>query len=104
MGAAAELAGHAPHFPQQEEGARTALLRVRPDLVLIDCDHEDACSESFIGPALMTGAKVQLYRSRRTQRDGRAFARRLGLSVAALPMEHDPLSFFMNELLDTTTT
>lgn len=103
LGAAVELAGHAPHFPQQGEGARAALLRVRPSLALIDCDHAEACSESFIGPALMTGAKVQLFRSRRTQRDASNFARQLGLSVAELWMEHDALPTLLNELLGTTT-
>ena len=103
LGAAVELRGHTPLFPQQEEGARVALLRLRPKHVLVDCDHEDACSESFIGPALMTGATVQLFRSPRTQRDAGAFARRLGLTIAELPMEHDALSTLLTELLGTTT-
>ena len=102
LGAAVELAGHAPHFPQREEGARAALRRLRPRLTLIDCDYDDACSESFIGPALMTGAKVQLFRSHRTQRDAHSFARRLGLSIAELPMEHDALVALLHELLLTT--
>jgi hypothetical protein len=102
LGAAVELAGHAPHFPQQGEGARGALHRVRPGLVLIDCDHDEACSESVIGPALMTSARVQLFGSRRSRRDASAFARRLGLSVATLPMEYDSLTTLLNELLGTS--
>ena len=102
LGAAVELAGHAPHFPQREEGARAALLRLRPRLTLIDCDHDDACSESFIGPALMTGAKVQLFRSHRTQRDAYSFARRLGLSIVELSVEHDALTPLLHDLLPTT--
>ena len=30
---------------------RDALMRVRPRLAVIDCDHVDACSDAFIGPA-----------------------------------------------------
>jgi hypothetical protein len=92
LGAAIELAGHAPRFPVSEEGARAALLRVRPRLVLIDCDHEDGCSDAFVGPALMTGSRVLLFRSRRTKRDVTELADRLGVQVVDMPMEHDSLT------------
>lgn len=98
LGVAVELAGHAPHFAQPAEGARAALLRIRPRAALIDCDHEEACTESFIGPALMTGARVHLFRSYRTQRDATDFASRLGLSIADLPMEHDAFSTLLRDL------
>src|SRR3954471_24023298 len=42
LGAAVELAGHQPHFVRTEERARAALLRARPRLVLVDCDHDEA--------------------------------------------------------------
>jgi hypothetical protein len=97
VGAAVELAGHAPRFPRAGESARDALRRVRPRAVLVDCDHE-ACSEGFIGPALMTGARVQLFRSRRTQRDASDVARRMGLSIVEFPMEPDALTAFLRDL------
>lgn len=99
LGAAIELAGHAPHFPLPEEQARTALLRVRPRLVVVDCDHEDACSEGFVGPALMTGSRVLLFRSRRTRRDMSELSERLGLRVVEMPMEHEPLGRLLDELI-----
>ena len=82
VGAAIELAGHAPRFPLADEAPRAALLRVRPRLVVIDCDHEDACSDSFIGPALMTGSRVLLVRSRRTHVTSRLGA--FKMSIAGL--------------------
>jgi hypothetical protein len=97
LGAAVELAGHAPRFPRAGETARDALRRLRPHAVLVDCDHE-ACSDGFIGPALMTGARVQLYRSRRTQQDASEMARRLGLSVVELPVEPEALTAFLRDL------
>jgi hypothetical protein len=97
LGAAVELAGHAPRFPKVGEAPRDALRRLRPRAVLVDCDHE-ACSDGFIGPALMTGARVQLYRSRRTQRDASEAARRLGLSVVELPVEPEALTVFLRDL------
>ena len=99
LGAAIEFAGHAPLFPQADESPRGALLRVRPRLVVIDCDHEDACSEAFIGPALMTGSQVMLFRSRRTRRDVGEMAERLGLRMVEMPQEHDSLTSALHELM-----
>jgi hypothetical protein len=98
LGAAVELAGHAPCFPQAGETARAALRRLRPRAVLIDCDHEEACSDAFIGPALMTGARVQLFRSRRTQRTASDVARRLGVSIVDLPIEPEALTTLLRDL------
>jgi hypothetical protein len=100
LGAAIELAGFAPHFPHSDEPARVALLRARPRLVVIDCDHEEGCSDAFIGPALMTGSRVLLFRSRRTTRDASELSTRLGLSVAEMPLDHDPFSRLLHRLLD----
>jgi hypothetical protein len=103
IGAAVELAGHVPHFPDPDETARTALLRLRPRVTLIDCDLDDACSESFIGPALMIGSRLLLFSSPRTTRDARGLARRLGLSLATLPMDEDALSTLLHDLLGSST-
>lgn len=99
LGAAIELAGHAPRFAQSDEAARAALLRVRPRLVVVDCDHEDACSDAFIGPALMTGSRVLLFRSRRTRRDVGELSDRLGLRVVEMPMEHESLTRLLHQML-----
>lgn len=98
LGAAVELAGHAPQFALPAEEARTALLRLRPRAVLVECDHDDACSEAFVGPALMTGARVHFVRSPRTRRDVADTARRLGVRVIDLPVEHDTLASLLQDL------
>lgn len=99
LGAAIELAGHAPRFSQPDEPPRAALLRVRPRLVVVDCDHEDACSEAFVGPALMTGSRVLLFRTSRTRRDMSELSERLGLRIMAMPMEHEALVRILDELI-----
>jgi hypothetical protein len=99
LGAAIELSGHIPRFAQSDEPARAALLRIRPRLVIIDCDHTDACSEAFIGPALMTGSRVVLFRSRRTRRDGGELAARMGLHVIDMPAEHEALTRVLHDAL-----
>jgi len=99
LGAAIELAGHAPRFPQPEEAARAALLRIRPRLVVIDCDHEEGCSDAFIGPALMTGSRVLLFKSRRTRRDVSELTGRLGLPVMHIPTEHESLAQVLHRVM-----
>ena len=101
LAAAIELAGHAPYFAQKDESARDALRRVRPRLVLIDCDHEESCSDEFIGPALMMQARVLLFRSRRTVREVAEFSRRLDVRVIELPMEFDELAAILGTALRT---
>ena len=99
LGAAIDLAGYAPRFPTSSESPRTALLRARPRLVVVDCDHEEACSDAFIGPALMTGSRVLLFRSPRTRRDVSELSVRIGLRVAEMPMGHEPLKDLLRQML-----
>lgn len=99
LAAAVELAGHAPHFARDGESPREALRRVRAQLVFIDCDHEETCTDEFIGPALMMDARVALFRSRRTRRDVAEFAERLKLRVVNMPAEHGALTQVMAELV-----
>jgi len=99
LGAAIELSGYSPLFPRDAEPARDALLRVRPRLTVIDCDHTETCTEAFIGPALMTGSKVLLFRSRRTENDATDLAERLGLQVVEMPARHETLTRLLRELV-----
>jgi hypothetical protein len=87
IGAAVNLVGVEPTFPANGEPPRDALRRERPGLVLVDCDHEGACSPTFFGPALMTGARVLLVGSRRTRRQAADVAARFGLRAITLPAD-----------------
>lgn len=98
LGAAVELAGHQPHFPESHERPREALRRVRPRLVVVDCDHDDACADTFVGPALMTGAQLLLFDSRKRADRSVTAARRLGLDLVHLPEDHDVLDRRLREL------
>ncbi len=99
LGAAVEIAGHVPHFSRQGEPVRGALLRVRPKLVLVDCDHEEGCTDEFVGPVLMTGGKVLLFRSHRTERDRTEFAERLSLRIVDMPLDHREITAVLHEML-----
>jgi hypothetical protein len=47
----------------------------------------------------MTGSRVLLVRSRRTRRDVRELSERLGLRVVEMPMEHEPLTRLLHQML-----
>lgn len=61
IGGVAELASLDPTFPGPGEAARDALRRIRPVCVLADCARDDASTETFIGPAMMMGARVAVF-------------------------------------------
>lgn len=86
IGAAVELTGLQPSFPADGEPPRDALLRARPRLVLVDCDHA-ACGQSFLGPALMTGARMMVVGSGRSRRSASEIASRFGVRAITLPTE-----------------
>jgi hypothetical protein len=99
IGAAVELIGFQPAFPGYGEPARDVLLRERPRLVLIDCDHA-ACGLNFIGPVMMTGARVTLLGSRRSRRDAGELAGRFGLRAIALPLDFETIGDLVREELE----
>lgn len=93
-----------PHFARPGEPPRGALLRIRPALVLADCDHPESCSEEFIGPAIMTGARVLLFRSRRTVRDMSDLAARVDVRVVDMPADHEALTSILRAMIPTDSS
>ena len=91
LGAASEVVDDQPHFPESSEAARDALRRVRPAMVLVDCAHEEACTDEFVGLALMTGARVLLIDAKQHGERAASVARRLGLEVVRLPDDNELL-------------
>ena len=61
VGALVESEGYHAAFARRAEPPREALRRVRPRLVLADCDCPEACGPELIGPARMIGAGVVLF-------------------------------------------
>lgn len=92
LGAAVELVGATASFPHADEESRDALLRVRPAVALVDCDHATACTESFFGPALMIGARVAVFSSSRSQRALDPIAEEFGVRTFGLPIDFAELS------------
>jgi hypothetical protein len=97
LGAAVELVGARPMYPHEAEGPRDALLRVRPAMALVDCDHETACTESFFGPAMMIGARVAVFSSSRSRRVLDPIAREFGVRTFGLPIDFEELSEILGD-------
>ena len=104
LGAAVELVGHTPYFPRENENPRDTLRRIRPAVVLIDCDQEDACSETFFGPAMMTGARLAVFSSSRSQRALGPIAAEFGVHAFGLPIDFDELRRILEGRVDPPDT
>lgn len=91
VGAAIEAADVAVMFARHDESPREALLRARPAVVAIDCEHDEACSEAFLGPAVMTGAAVALFGPPRLSHALLAASRRFSIRAFCLPADEEQL-------------
>jgi hypothetical protein len=92
LGAAVELAGFVVVYPHDAESPRDALMRTRPNVALVDCDHEEACTESFFGHAMMAGATVAIFSSKRSRRTLDPIAAEFGVRTFGLPIEFHELT------------
>jgi hypothetical protein len=99
LGAAVELAGYRVAFPLDGESPRDAVLRVRPRAALVDCDHQDACTETFFGPAMMVGARVAVFSSTRSRRSLEPIAAEYSVRTFALPIEFAELVAVLEDLV-----
>lgn len=100
IGAAVELVGFEPRYPDDGEAARSALLRTRPPLVLVECDHATACRPSFLGPALMTGARIVLLPTHRTHQNPPPLAARFGLRSLRMPADLESVEALLKTELE----
>ena len=92
LGAAVETLGLTPAFPTNGEPPRQALARLRPRLVLVDCEHEEACASEVLGPARMLDARVVLFGSADSAERRRDLARRHGVELLTLPAPQEALT------------
>jgi hypothetical protein len=92
IGAAVELGGLVVAFPRQGESAREALRRLRPTAVVVDCADPSALDDAFIGPAMMTGARLFFVGDAITAERLRHVALRFHVTVIELPRDAGQLT------------
>ncbi len=81
-----DLSGHKATQPRSDECVPAAIARVRPDLLLLDCEHDCACEQEAYDAAATIGAEVLLFTPARTNAEVADFARGRGLRSMALPI------------------
>ena len=91
VGAAAELAGFRAEFTHPKEQLRTALSRLKPSHILIDCDDPTSQDETALGPALMTGARLFFFGTAAKTDALRVVAERYRVSIIVFPGDIDRL-------------
>lgn len=84
-----DLSGHTATQTRSDESVTSAIRRVRPDLLLLDCEHDCACEEEAYDAAATVGAEVLLFTPARTNDEVADFARMRGLRSMALPIRLD---------------
>jgi len=81
-----ELSGHRAAQPRSDETVGAAILRLRPRVLLLDCEHDSACEEEAYEMAARAGATVLLFTPSRTHAEVSDFAALRGLRAMALPI------------------
>lgn len=64
VGLLVEMTGHAPFFAEPDERADDALRRIRPQVVIVDCDHRE-CTEDLVQAANEVGARLIMFSASR---------------------------------------
>ena len=81
-----ELSGHRAEQPWSDESVADSVARVRPQLVLLDCEHDDACEDGAYLAAASVGSAVLLFTPSRSRAEVADLAAERGLRSMALPI------------------
>lgn len=79
--------GCCPMLPAADEGALDAIRRVRPDAVMVDCEHPAAVSDRFFDLAGELGIGVLVYGRDTREADADLIARQQNVCKVVLPAE-----------------
>ncbi len=91
LGLMVELQGLEPTFLARAEPVEDAILRERPNAVIIDCDHPD-CGDALLKAIRKTGAAPILFSPFRMKSEVHSFAARHGVRSFTLPTDADTFS------------
>jgi AmiR/NasT family two-component response regulator len=81
-----DLSGHHAAQPHDDETVATSIARVRPHLLLLDCEHDEACEDDAYRAAASVGATVLLFTPSRSRAEVADLAAERGLQSIALPI------------------
>ena len=64
LGLLVETSGHVALLPKGEEDSRSAIRRLLPNVIIVDCDHRD-CTGDLVKSAIEVGARLILFSASR---------------------------------------
>ena len=79
------IAGREPVFPAADDTPAGAVGRLRPRMVIVDADHEAACSDVFYARVAEVGSKLLVFSSSPPSRLAEAVTARRGVPAFLLP-------------------
>jgi hypothetical protein len=79
------LAGYLPVFARADESLTQAVRRIRPAIVLVDCDHEWAFSDPMRAAIAESGGRVVLFSGGRSETELRQHAAAAHVGYFSLP-------------------
>jgi hypothetical protein len=86
LGLMVELQGLDPIYLAKAEIAEELIRRARPEVVVVDCDHQD-CTDSLLAAVREVGAKPILFSPFRFAGEVKRVAGRHGVEYFTLPTE-----------------
>ena len=101
LGAMVELDGYIPVFPAADESPLTAVCRLRPDLLLLDCEHEFAWDAHSMRCVPETGTRILLFSAMRSQREVEQIAARYGVPGFVLPVAYRDFTAHVDRVLES---
>ena len=81
-----DLSGHQAVQPRSDESVTSSIARVRPRVLLLDCEHDSACEDDAYRAATSVGATVLLFTPSRSRAEVADLAAARGLQSMALPI------------------
>ena len=102
LGAMVELDGYIAVFPAADERPLTAIARHRPDLLLLDCEHELAWDAHAMRCLPATGTRVLLFSAMRSQREIDQVAARYDVPAFVLPVAFREFTAHVDRILGVT--
>jgi hypothetical protein len=96
MASLTEIAGHEPVFPAADESVSQAITRLKPAILLLDCDEPAAVQQDPYARAADAGTRVILFTPSRTEREVRRLAAERGLTSFALPIQPSALGVILS--------
>jgi DNA-binding NtrC family response regulator len=96
MASLTEIAGYDPVFPAADESVSQAITRLKPDILLLDCDEPAAVQQEPYVRAADAGTRVILFTPSRTEREVRRLAAERALTSFALPIQPSALGAILS--------